>query len=365
MTYVSPLLDRPRAAAFQGDSLLDKEGVAWHYGDPLVEQRYVENGTVVIDRSQRRVLAVTGPEAAVYLNNLLSQKLDDAPSGYAASALDFDIQGHILHAADVAVVSPTEIYLDVPDAQFESLRDYLTKMIFWSQVEVAEADLAILTLLGKPVDGFDAAAGGIVFDRTVDWLGAPRRDLAVLRAELVTTVEALEAAGAHLAGLMAFTAERVRAREPELAADLDDKAIAHEVPQWIGRGEHSGAVHLNKGCYRGQETVARVENLGRSPRLLVLLYLDGSAPNRPEPGADILSGPGGRRVGRLGTVVDDCDFGPIALGLVKRSALTGADLVTGPLGGEANVAASVEPESIPTDEGPKAGRAAVEKLRGR
>ncbi len=364
MTYVSPLLDRPRAAAFQGDSLLDKEGVAWHYGDPLVEQRYVENGTAVIDRSQRRVLAVTGPEAAVFLNNLLSQKLDDAPSGFAASALDFDIQGHILHAADVAVVSPTEIYLDVPDAQFESLRDYLTKMIFWSQVEVAEADLAILTLLGKPVDGFDAAAAGVVFDRTVDWLGAPRRDLAVSRAELVTTVEALEAAGAHLAGLMAFTAERVRAREPELAADLDDKAIAHEVPQWIGRGEHPGAVHLNKGCYRGQETVARVENLGRSPRLLVLLYLDGSAPDRPEPGADILSGPGGRRVGRLGTVVDDCDFGPIALGLVKRSALTGTDLVTGPLRGEANVAASVEPESIPTDEGPKAGRAAVEKLRG-
>ena len=155
---------------------------------------------------------------------------------------------------------------------------------------------------------------------------------------------------------MAYTAERVKALEPE-AIDLDEKSIPHEIPHWIGRGERIGAVHLEKGCYRGQETVARVENLGRSPRLVVLLHLDGSAPTMPSPGAEIQAK--GRRVGTLGTVIDDCDYGPIALGIVKRSALDAGQVNIG------DVAASIDAESIPVEEGEKAGRAAINKLRGR
>lgn len=358
-TYSSPLLSRRGAAAYQGDTLLDVQGVAWHYGAPLVEQRYAETGSAIIDRSQRRVIAVSGPEAPAFLNNLLSQKLDDVASGFSASALDMDVQGRILHAADVTR-SGDVFYLDVPAAQFASFLDFLQKMIFWSQVTVEEADLAIVTVLGAPLS-LDPAAD-VAFTRTVSSpsvLAAPRQDFAVPRSALAATVEALEAQGGKLAGLMAYTAERVRAREPELAVDLDDKAIAHEVPQWIGRGDRPGAVHLNKGCYRGQETVARVENIGRSPRLLVMLYLDGSAPSRPEPGAEVTVG--GRRIGRLGTVIDDCDYGPIALALIKRSALT--DPATNFVIGD--TAASLEADSLPTDEGPKAGRAAQDKLRGR
>ncbi|WP_460490782.1 CAF17-like 4Fe-4S cluster assembly/insertion protein YgfZ, partial [Corynebacterium nasicanis] len=277
-TYRSPLLDRPGAAALQDpDSLLDATGVAWHYGDPLGEQRRAESGTIVVDRSQRRVVQVTGPDAAEFLNNLLSQKLLDVPVGYSAAALDLDIQGHILHHADV---SRTEegFLLDVPAGQFDTFLSFLQKMIFWSQVEIAEADLAVLSLLGAPVA---VPEGAVVRDH--GW----RRDVLVPRATLAESVAALESAGADVAGLMAFTAERVRALEPELGADLDDKSIPHEVPAWIGRGEQPGAVHLEKGCYRGQETVARVENLGRSPRVLVMLQLDGSAPETPAPGAEI------------------------------------------------------------------------------
>ena len=160
--------------------------------------------------------------------------------------------------------------------------------------------------------------------------------------------------GVAYAGMMAFTAARVRNVEPELGVDLDEKSIPHEAPRLINRGEHVGAVHLNKGCYRGQETVARVENLGRSPRLLVMLQLDGSAPHDPQPGETITSN--GRKVGRLGTVVQDADYGPVALGLVKRSALTAPLDIEG-------VAASVDPDSLPTDEGEKLGRLAVDKLR--
>ncbi len=149
--------------------------------------------------------------------------------------------------------------------------------------------------------------------------------------------------------------ERVKALEPE-GPDLDAKTIPHEIPHWIGRDEHLGAVHLTKGCYRGQETVARVDNLGRSPRVMVLLHLDGSAPVAPAVGAEITSGT--RTVGRLGTVIHDCDLGPIALALVKRSALD-SDLTVG------DVAVTVDPDSLPVDDGEQRGRAAVNKLRGR
>ncbi|OFK69349.1 aminomethyltransferase [Corynebacterium sp. HMSC076G08] len=353
MSYSSPLLSRPGAAEFQGTTLVDVSGVPWHYGNPLVEQRAVETGSAVIDRSHRRVIAVSGPDARAFLNNLLSQKLDDVDAGFSAGALDLNIQGHVLHHMDLSFDGKT-FYLDVPAAQFESLRDFLTAMVFWSQVTVEEVDVAVISVLGQALDKPSTA----LVERPVHWPGYPRQDFLVPRDKLDAAVQELEAQGGSLAGLMAFTAERVRAREPELAADLDAKTIAHEVPHWIRRREEQPAfVHLDKGCYRGQETVARVENLGRSPRLLVLLYLDGSAPEQPESGADITSG--GRRVGRLGTVVEDCEYGPIALGLVKRSALDHGELAIGP------VAASIEPDSIPVDEGPKAGRAAVDRLRGK
>lgn len=352
MSYSSPLLQRPGASEIQDTTLIDAVGIAWHYGDPLVEQRAVETGSAIVDRSQRRVIKAEGPEAATFLNNLLSQKLDDAPSDFSAGALDLDMQGHVLHHMDLTRVGEA-FYLDVPEAQFSSLLEFLTKMVFWSQVALEEAPLAVITVLGSALP----APASAVVSRDVAWRGPQRTDYLVPREKLEAAVTELESAGGSLVGLMAYTAERVKALEPELAADLDDKAIAHEVPHWISRGDTPAFVHLNKGCYRGQETVARVENLGRSPRLLVMLYLDGSAPNRPAIGDDVTLG--GRRVGRLGTIVDDCDYGPIALALIKRSALTGGTLTIG------DVAASVEEDSLPTDEGPKAGRAALEKLRGR
>ncbi|RSZ61569.1 folate-binding protein [Corynebacterium hylobatis] len=354
-TYRSPLLDRPGAAEAQGpDSAVDATGVAWHYGDPLREQRAAHDGTVVVDRSHRRVIRVAGPDAPEFLNNLLSQKLDDVPAGFAAAALDLDIQGRILHHADVLRTGEA-FYLDLPAADAVTFLGFLQKMVFWSQVEITEPDLAVLTLLGSlDLPEIDTAA-----QRDVPWSGVPRRDLLVERAALDETVAALEAAGVQLAGLMAFTAERVRALEPEKNVDLDDKSIPHEVPAWIGQEGRPGAVHLEKGCYRGQETVARVENLGRSPRVLVMLQLDGSAPEPPAPGSEITGPQGGRALGRLGTVVHDCDFGPVALALVRRNALEREDLCVGP------VAVNVDPTSLPEEAGEQAGRAAIDKLRGR
>ncbi|WP_290341769.1 CAF17-like 4Fe-4S cluster assembly/insertion protein YgfZ [Corynebacterium auris] len=355
--YRSPLLTRPGAVELPdaATSPLDADGVAWHYGDPLGEQRALATGPILVDRSHRAVIAVSGPDAPSFLNNLLSQKLDDAPPAFSGAALDLDIRGHILHHADVYVDGAT-YYLDLPRRQQATFVDFLRRMVFWSEVTIEETDLGILTVLSPT----EPPIPDCVFSRRVPgWTSPGRWDVAVERRDIPRAAEEFTRAGGQLAGLMAFTAERVRAGEPELGIDLDDKAIPHEAPRLINRGEHVGAVHLAKGCYRGQETVARVENLGRSPRLLVLLHLDGSAPVDPVPGAELTLG--GRKVGRLGTVVHDADYGPIALALVKRSAIGQGDLTAE---GEAPVSASIDPDSLPTDEGEKAGRKAVEKLRG-
>lgn len=414
--YRSVLLNRPNAMAYQEEPPHpDVTGVAWHYGEPLSEQRAITSTGAIVDRSHRRVIRVTGPEAAAFLHNLLSQKLDDVQAGWSGSALDLDTQGRILHTMDIAVTTDADadagtgadagagsgtgagasdhtgdsadagagtgdgagaaaapeglaFYLDCEAGKFDSLRDFLQKMIFWSQVTIEEADLAIITVLGGPTD--TQLPSQAVYSRTVStatpagtgsaqpttglW-EASRTDIAVPREQLEAAVEELESTGLQLVGLMAYTAERVKALEAE-SVDLDEKSIPHEIPHWIGRGERIGAVHLEKGCYRGQETVARVENLGRSPRVLVLLHLDGSAPTMPSPGAEIQAK--GRRVGKLGTVIDDCDYGPIALGVIKRSALDAGQVNIG------DVAASIDADSIPVEEGEKAGRAAINKLRG-
>ncbi|WP_245802274.1 YgfZ/GcvT domain-containing protein [Corynebacterium pacaense] len=351
--YLSPLLARDGAAEAQDNPAQPgRSGVAWHYGAPLVEQRNLESGTALIDRSNRRVIRVDGPDAPEFLNNLFSQKLDTAADGFTAAALDLDAQGRILHTMTVTRVG-TVFYLDTSAEEFLTLISYLRRMIFWSEVTVEEADLAILTLAGAPID---ASAAGPTFQRRVDWAGPARVDLAVPRTGLDAAVDKLIQAGARLTGLMAYTAERVKAVEPEAGVDLDSKTIPHEIPRWIGREGSPGAVHLNKGCYRGQETVARVDNLGRSPRLLVMLHLDGSAPSMPAPGAEITAG--ARTVGRLGTVVDDCDLGPIALALIKRSALDSALGIN-------DVSVSVDRDSLPVEEGKQRGRMAVNRLRGR
>lgn len=339
-SFPSPVLSRPGAAPLNEPSLVDSEGVAWHYGAPLVEQGKLP---AVVDRSHRSVIKVSGPDAATFLNNLLSQKLNELPDGHSTSALDLDSQGRIMHHMDITRVGE-DFYLDTTALQAETLTAYLQKMIFWSEVTITDTDLGILTLLG------DLPLPDCAFAREVSWPGPRRVDVAVPRPLIDAQVTELQSHGAHLMGLMAFTAERVKALEPELAADLDDKSIPHESPYLI---DH--AVHLNKGCYRGQETVSRVHNLGRSPRVLVLLHLDGSAPSLPQPGDPILAGT--RTVGRMGTVVHDHELGPIALGLVKRSALE-APLVSG------ETALAVDKASLPDDSQERPGRAAINKLRG-
>jgi folate-binding protein YgfZ len=209
----------------------------------------------------------------------------------------------------------------------------------------ATAELTVLSLLGPSTNNVIAQAGELGgFVRV--W--ADRADLLVPRGNLSQAWHQLVEAGATPAGTWAYEAIRAAALRPRLGIDTDERTIPHEVG-WIG-----AAVHLDKGCYRGQETVARVANLGRPPRRMVLLHLE-SPETLPATGDPVLAGE--RVVGRVGTVATHHELGPIALALLKRSVDPSTPLRAG------EAAAAVDPDSVPPDTGEPPGRAALRRLK--
>ncbi|NVN53582.1 folate-binding protein YgfZ [Mycolicibacterium hippocampi] len=341
-------------------------GAVWHYGDPLGEQRSAAETAVVVDRSHRAVLSLSGAERKSWLHSLTTQHVSELPDGTVTQNLSLDGQGRVEdHWLQTQLDGVT--VLDTEPWRGEPLLAYLRKMVFWADVSVEPADLAVLSLLGPhladtpvldalgvaalPAEGTAVALADGGFVRRVPGSGI-EVDVVVPRDQVAGRIERLVAAGVRRAGVWAYEAHRVAQRRPRLGIDTDERTIPHEVG-WIGP-----AVHLDKGCYRGQETVARVHNLGKPPRMLVLLHLDGDG-DRPSPGDPLQAG--GRTVGRLGTVVDHVDEGVIALALLKRGMPADLALNTG---GEVEVTAAIDPDSMPATDAVGAGRLAVERLRG-
>lgn len=341
-------------------------GAVWHYGDPLGEQRTADRGAIVVDRSHRAVVQLTGAERKSWLHTISSQHVSDLPDGAVTENLSLDGQGRVEdHWVQTQLDGVT--ILDTEPWRGEQLLAFLRKMVFWADVVVEPADLAVLSLLGPavseaavldalgvaalPVPGTAVALPDGGFLRALP--GASHEaDLVVPRDQVASYLQRLEAAGVRRAGVWAYEAHRVAALRPRLGVDTDERTIPHEVG-WIG-----SAVHLDKGCYRGQETVARVHNLGKPPRMLVLLHLDGAS-DRPATGDPVLAG--GRAVGRVGTVVEHVDEGPVALALLKRGLPADTELVTG---GEVAVSVAIDPDSLPAADVTGAGRLAVDRLRG-
>lgn len=364
----SPILQVPGAVAGLPES--PDAAVAWHYGDPFGEQRAAVQRVAVVDRSHRFVLSISGKERLSWLHTISSQAVADLRDGDSAENLDLDLNGRVLNHFVLTDLDGT-VWIDTEAQRGPELLSFLQKMVFWADAKPVDAnDHALLSLLGPEAetlletlgiaalpDTYRAVAlpgGG--FLRRMPWPTENSFDLLVPRDQLGAWWAKLRDAGAAAAGMWAFEALRVADLRPRLGVDTDDRTIPHEV-NWIGGPAEHGAVHLNKGCYRGQETVARVHNLGKPPRHLVLLHLDGSAEDRPATGDAVTAG--GRAVGVLGTVVDHFEFGPIALALIKRNVPVDTKLEAGP------AAAAIDPDSVPAHDEPQAGRLAVEKLRGR
>lgn len=363
--FRSPLLSLPASVESVG------VGVAASYGNPFTEQRDLLRGTALVDVSHRGVISVTGPDRLTWLDSLLSQELRSLQPGQSTEALLLDPHGHIEHAIRILDDGVTA-WLLVDEDRSASLAKWLDRMRFMKQVEVADVSETIATF-----GAFDAAT---TLDTTSATTSAtisatdPASASATLRSSAVTVLEAVALAPEGLpliwddpwnhvsaggwqyaaaaehpaghwnyrevlvsrdripeliptmasthvapAGLIALEALRIAAWRPRITNEGDATALPHET-DWL-----RSAVHLSKGCYRGQETVAKVHNLGHPPRRLVFLTLDGSDAVLPEPGTPVFFGE--VEVGRITSSGRHFEEGAVALAVIKRSVAPDAELV--------------------------------------
>jgi folate-binding protein YgfZ len=319
-------------------------GVAAHYGDPMREQRTLETAVGLVDRSNRDVIAVPGDERASWLHTLTTQHLTDLSPGQGSELMVLSPNGHIEQHAYVTE-DGTTAWLDTEPGAGAGLLKYLEMMRFFTRVEPrdATAEMAVLSLVGPgaadvidglaepligTVPGAKFAAGSVPPGPTALYAvrafegGLARRvplgvDLLVPRVSVAEVVAKLDV---PRAGLWAYEAIRVAHKIPRLGWETDHRTIPAEA------GFLASAVHLDKGCYRGQETVARVHHLGRPPRRLVLLHLDGVATDQPpRQGTPVMQD--GRQVGFVGTAVRHHELGMVALAVVKRNVGDDAQLL--------------------------------------
>lgn len=298
-------------------SVLDLE-VPWHYGDPLREQRYLIEGVAAVDMSNHGVLTVTGPDRLSWLHSLTTQHLLDLQPGTSALALILSPHGHVEHELHVYDDGDTAWIITQP-GRLPELLEYLDRMRFMLRVEVADRT-SEWSVVGEPDDGTDVAA--FVVPEPFASRGYALREAIVPRDQVEARLSGYE----RRAGSWAREALRAAAAMPRFAMETDHKTIPNEVG-WL-----NNAVHLNKGCYRGQETVAKVNNLGQPPRRLALLHLDGSSDVLPVHGTAIELD--GRAVGYVATPAQHYELGPISTAVLKRSVPVDADLSIPFAGGE-------------------------------
>ncbi|GAB3517768.1 CAF17-like 4Fe-4S cluster assembly/insertion protein YgfZ [Arthrobacter monumenti] len=325
MTYRSPLLNTPGAVEAGGPDA----GVAAHYGSPLPEQKHLAAGSAVVDLSHRGVVTVTGPDRLSWLNTLSSQALTSLAPGVGSETLLLSIQGRI--EFDARVVDDGEtVWLLVETEEAAGLTDWLNKMKFALRVEIADVS-AEWAVLGSTA-GVDDFAGRIAWQDP--WPNLGEGGYAYTAAEesthpgyertwfeyLIPAGELESAvAGRGLAGVWAAEALRIAAWRPRFGVDTDEKTIPHELDLI------RTAVHLSKGCYKGQETIARVHNLGHPPRRFVFLQLDGSQHTLPAPGSTVMAGE--RAAGKVTSVAQHYEMGPVALAMIKRNVDPELELV--------------------------------------
>jgi len=275
------------------------KGAIWHFGQPAQEQRALAEGKAWADLSHLAILEVSGDDRAKWLHDLTTQHLSDLEVGTWSSALILDHNGHLEYQFNL-VDDGTATFLVLDSQYAPTLLQYLLKMRFMLKVDArdASADFAVLRAPGAATD-----------------IGGP---FALVPRSELDAMKELFGQSAKEVGTWALDAERVAAGRPRIGFDTDHKAIPNEL------GLLNKSVHMSKGCYRGQETVAKIFNLGAPPRRLVMLHLDGSAVVFPAQGTPVENN--GVQVGFLGTVARHHELGPIALALIKRSTPTDAVL---------------------------------------
>ena len=347
-----------------------------HFGNPLREQALLAQGQAWAWLS-RDVVEVSGADRLSYLTTISSQVLTDLENdGQSRQVLFLDANGHILYAAlAVAGLVPAQAEQTAPGEQSvlllvdagcgEGLAQLLNSRRFMLRVQArVRPDLQVAGAIGDGVQkladvvknlvttwhdpwpgitpggstyftgarhpGANYRAGGVVValkagQTAPDQAAAPGQAPGPSQA----AASGQEAAPGQTTGLtqvgeLAWEALRIEAGLPRWAREVDARAIPNEL-DWLRTG-----VHLNKGCYPGQETIARTVNLGRPPRRLVQLQLAGWQGQLPEVGARVYlpvgDNPAGKVVGTITSVARHWELGNIALALVRRGVPAQAEL---------------------------------------
>jgi tRNA-modifying protein YgfZ len=275
------------------------KGAVWHFGEPVKEQRALEAGTAWADLSHFNIVAVTGEDRLKWLHDLTTQFVSDLQPGVWMPSMILDAKGHVEFQFNL-VDDGTTTYLVLDPGYVEQLVEYLTKMKFMLRVEVRDASSEFVVLRAPGV---------------ADAIGGPFA--LVPRAEVDEMKQTFGGVATQV-GTWALDAERVAKGRPRIGFETDHKSIPNEL------GVLNTAVHMKKGCYRGQETVAKIYNLGNPPRRLVMLHLDGSDVGFPAAGTKVEND--GVVVGFVGTVARHHELGTIALAVVKRNTPVDATL---------------------------------------
>ncbi|SJM71650.1 folate-binding protein YgfZ [Gulosibacter sp. 10] len=340
MTAESPFLRLPAAVA----GAAPDAGVPAHYGGaPLGEQRTLQRGESVVDCSHLDVVEVGGEDRLSWIDSLTTQAVAGLAAGGSAENLLLSPQGRIEHAFGM-LEDGASVWLITEAGRGAELAEWFHRMRFMMRVKVTDRsdELFAIATLGEHDLGA-AAPNGTPLVWSDPWCegveGAVSYAVAApeshpshgfpLRLHLVDAAGRDELAarvrggGLEVSGTMALEALRIAAWRPRQAFEVDERAIPHELDLL------RSAVHLNKGCYRGQETVAKVHNLGHPPRRLAMLDLEGTDGRLPEPGAlvHLASDPEGRPVGRVTSSTLHFEDGPVSLALLKRTVDPEAELV--------------------------------------
>ncbi len=267
-------------------------GAIWHFGEPNHEQRALEAGKAFADLSHRAVISIAGDDRLTWLNDLATQEFASLQPGQWVESLMLDAQGHITQQF-FAVDDGERVWIHTEAEKEEALLTFLERMVFMLKVDPQSAT-ATHAVVRAP--GLHDGIGG-------PFAIVPRSELADVLSAFATVHTQV--------GTWALEAERVAAHRARILFETDHKSIPNEL------GFLNGAVHMKKGCYPGQETVAKVFNLGHPPRRLVLLHLDGSMVHYPATGAKVFSGE--KEVGYIGTLARHYELGPIALAVIRRT----------------------------------------------
>ncbi|AXK46019.1 YgfZ/GcvT domain-containing protein [Brachybacterium saurashtrense] len=336
-----------------------------HYGAPLREQRHLLDGTAVVDLGHLELLEVRGADARSWMTTVSTQVLTGTPVGTSSSLAVLSPRGRVEHLASAVVLDEDALLLITDPGARAGLRGYLEMMRFAARVELTDRDdLRVLGGLSPaaaalpdldlptPVAVWDepwpeVAPGGVAYGPAPEDPVRP----------VLTVLEAAPLAqrpwrAAHLAGMSSWEALRIANHRARFVCEVDERSIPHELDLL------RTAVHTEKGCYRGQETVAKVLNLGQPPRRLVMLHLDGSQDMPVPAGGEVrLDGPDGKVIGAVTSAALHADLGPIALAVVRRAVPLDAALsVQVPVGegedaGSLWIDAAQEPIVLPREHG--------------